>query len=72
MLGPVKGGAVWLCGPDDDGALIITEGIEKAIACRHASGFQVWVALSASLMPADGAARGGAIHHHLRRSRRRR
>ncbi|MFZ1109504.1 MAG: DUF3987 domain-containing protein [Rhodomicrobium sp.] len=51
MLGPVKGGAVWLCGPDDDGPLIITEGIEKAIACRHASGFQVWVALSASLMP---------------------
>jgi hypothetical protein len=51
MFGPVKGGAVILPGFGDGGPVIVTEGVEKGLACRRAAGFGVRAALSASLMP---------------------
>jgi putative DNA primase/helicase len=46
MLGPCRGGAVWL-GPAGDG-MMIGEGIETCLAAMQASGRPAWAALSTS------------------------
>jgi putative DNA primase/helicase len=46
MLGPVRGGAVWL-GPIGD-RLMVAEGIETALSAMQATGQPAWAALSTS------------------------
>jgi hypothetical protein len=47
-LGPVGGGAVWLCEPIEGKPLVIGEGIETTLAAMQASGLPGWSALSTS------------------------
>lgn len=46
-----KGGAIPLYPPQSDLPLAIAEGIETALAVRQATGWPVWAAISANLMP---------------------
>jgi hypothetical protein len=46
MLGPCRGGAVWLAAPAD--VLMIGEGIETCLAAMQATGHPAWAALSTS------------------------
>lgn len=56
MFGNCKGGAVWLGGYARH--MLVAEGIEKALACQHATGIPAAAGLSSTLMPAITWPRG--------------
>jgi len=47
MLGPSKGGVARLGEPEDDGVLMIGEGIETCLSVTQVTGYPAWTALSA-------------------------
>lgn len=56
MLGPAKGGAIWL--GLYAAHMLIAEGIEKTLACAHASGIPACVGMSSTLLPSVTWPRG--------------
>lgn len=56
MFGACKGGAVWLGGYARE--MLVAEGVEKALACQHATGIPAAAGLSSTLMPAITWPRG--------------